>query len=58
MLLFFFLFFVKCLVVWRVGIQGLIIDTECIEELLRKISPSCFFFMCRIPVSEVGVMET
>lgn len=45
------------LVVWRVWIQGLIIDTGFIEQLLRK---NLFFiiFMRSIPISEVSSGDT
>lgn len=46
--------FMPCLVVGRVWIQGLIIDTGFIEQLLRKKNPFFIIFMHSIPISEVG----
>lgn len=49
----FYSLFMKCLVVWRIWIQRLIIGTGFTEQLLRK-NPFFIIFMPNIPLSEVG----
>lgn len=49
----FYSLFMKCLVVWRIWIQILIIGTGFTEQLPRK-NPFFIIFMPHIPLSEVG----